>query len=196
MDADTPTAHQRADAARNRERLLDVARRAFSSGRDTVTLQAIAKEAGVGIGTLYRHFPNREALVEAVYRGEVGRLRRSADELLAAHAPDVALRLWMDMFAEHVATKRGMAETLRAVMATGAVTVVETRQRLGVIMRDLLAAGAAAGTVRADVNPDDVILSLVGVLLVSDAVECPEQTARLLDLLMDGLRPDQGAATV
>src|SRR5437879_6401556 len=113
-DADTKTV--RADAHRNRQRLLEAARRAFASGSPVVTLEAIAREAGVGIGTLYRHFPTREALVEAVYRAELSRLCDSAGELLAAaHAPDAALRSWMDRFAEYVATKREMADALRAV---------------------------------------------------------------------------------
>src|SRR5215471_18489755 len=91
----------RADARRNRDRLLEVALRAFSSGEE-VTLEAIARQAGVGIGTLYRHFPTRESLVEAVYRGELARLRETAGELLASRAPDAALRAWMDGFADYV----------------------------------------------------------------------------------------------
>src|SRR5260370_32669975 len=88
----------RADAQRNRQRLLEVAFRAFSPSEEKMTLGAIAREAGVGIGTLYRHFPTRESLVDAVYRNELGRLRDSASELLASQAPDVALRMWMDRF--------------------------------------------------------------------------------------------------
>jgi len=104
----------RADAQRNRERLLAVAARAFSAEGPEVTLESVAREAGVGIGTLYRHFPTREALVEAAYRNELTRLCEAAGELLAAEPPDLATRAWMDRFIDYMATKRGMAEALRA----------------------------------------------------------------------------------
>src|SRR5438270_5365125 len=110
---------ERADAQRNRKRLVEVARAAFTSGAGKVSLEAIAKEAGVGIGTLYRHFPTREALVEAVYLAERGRLCDAADELLAEHPPERALRTWMDRFADYIATKREMADALRALIADG-----------------------------------------------------------------------------
>jgi AcrR family transcriptional regulator len=183
-DSRTP----RADAQRNRQRLLDVAFRTFAAGEEKVTLEAIAREAGVGIGTLYRHFPTREALVEAVYRNELARLRSSADELLASRDPDVALRTWMDRFTDYVAAKRGMAETLRAVVASGAITSSETRDGLITTIRSLLDAGAAAGTVRNDVGAQDVFASLTGVFLAAGAPGQREQAGRMLDLLMDGLR--------
>ncbi|MGH3098336.1 MAG: TetR/AcrR family transcriptional regulator [Streptosporangiales bacterium] len=178
----------RADARRNRQRLLEVAFRAFSSGAEPVTLEAIAKEAGVGIGTLYRHFPTRESLVEAVYRGGLARLRENAEELLASRAPDVALRTWMDGFADYVAAKQGMAETLRAVIASGAIASAETRTVLTGTIGGLLGAGAAAGTIRDDVDADDVLASLTGILLAAGAPDQREQAGRMLDLLVDGLR--------
>lgn len=153
-----------------------------------MTLEAIAREAGVGIGTLYRHFPSREALVEAVYRNELARLRSSAAELLASGEPDVALRTWMDRFADYVAAKRGMAETLRAVVASGAVASSETRAGLIATIQSLLDAGAAAGTVRSDVYAEDVFASLTGIFLAAGAPGQREQAGRMLDLLMDGLK--------
>src|SRR5271163_2029433 len=120
----------RADAQRNRERLLEAAVRAFSAEGPDVTLDAIAKEAGVGIGTLYRHFPTREALVEAAYRNELGRLCDAADELLATMAADQALRTWMDRFVDYMTTKRGMADALRAVIASGGNPYAQSRDRL------------------------------------------------------------------
>lgn len=177
----------RSDARRNRQRLLDVALRAFASGGE-VTLEAIARQAGVGIGTLYRHFPTREALVEAVYRGELARLRDAAGELLASQAPDAALRAWMDGFADYVSAKRGMAETLRAIAATGAISHAETQQMLTATIESLLDAGASAGTLRGDVAAGDVLASLSGILLVAGTAGQREQAGRLLDLLMDGLR--------
>jgi AcrR family transcriptional regulator len=178
----------RADAQRNRERLLRVAFRAFASGEQKVTLEAIAREAGLGIGTLYRHFPTREALVEAVYRNELARLRSRGDELLVSQDPDVALRTWMDCFADYVAAKRGMAETLRAIVGSGANPSSETRDGLTATIQSLLDAGAAAGTVRSDVSAADVFASLTGVFLATRAPDQREQAGRMLDLLMDGLR--------
>jgi AcrR family transcriptional regulator len=177
----------RADARRNRERLLEAALRAFSSGQE-VTLETIARQAGVGIGTLYRHFPTREALVEAVYRGELARLRDAAGELLASRAPDAALRAWMDGFADYVTAKRGMAETLRAIAGTGTISPAQTRQTLTATIEGLLDAGAAAGTLRADVAAGDVLASLTGIFLVAGTPGQRAQAGRLLDLLMDGLR--------
>jgi AcrR family transcriptional regulator len=176
----------RADAQRNRQRLVDVARRSFSAGGGKVTLEAIAREAGVGIGTLYRHFPTRESLVEAVYRAELGRLCDSAGELLAAHRPDEALRAWMDRFADYVATKREMADTLRAAVASGAISTSQAREELSAAIRTLLDAGA--GTLRDDVLAEDVVVSLVGIFLACGQPEQREQAGRMLDLLMNGLR--------
>ena len=176
----------RADARRNRDRLLEIAVRAFSQDGPDVTLDAIAKEAGVGIGTLYRHFPTREALVDAAYRSELARLCDSVDDLLRDRPPDQALRTWMDSFTGYMSTKRGMSDALRAVIASGGDPFSESRTRLTTAVSTLLRAGAAAGLLRSDVAPEDVLASLSGVTLASTA---PEQASRLLDLLMDGLRP-------
>src|SRR5882757_8607423 len=109
----------RADAQRNRDRLLAVAAHAFSHDGPDATLDSIAKNAGVGIGTLYRHFPTREALVDAAYRNELARLCDSVDDLLATMPAAAATRAWMDRFVDYMTTKRGMAEALRAVIAAG-----------------------------------------------------------------------------
>jgi AcrR family transcriptional regulator len=179
----------RADAQRNRDRLLEIAVRAFSQDGPEVTLDEIAKEAGVGIGTLYRHFPTREALVDAAYRGELARLCDSAADLLRDTAPDKALRIWMDRFTEYMATKRGMGEALRAVIASGGDPFSESRDKLTTAIDQLLRAGLAAGTLRQDVSPDDVLLSLSGISLATADPGRRDQAGRLLDLLMDGLRP-------
>jgi AcrR family transcriptional regulator len=146
----------------------------------------------VGIGTLYRHFPTREALVEAVYRNELEQLRVSAEDLLTSRRPDVALRTWMDRFADYVAAKRGMAEALRAVVASGVISSSETRDVLTAAIRSLLDAAVVAGTVRSDVRADDVLASLTGVFLAAGAPEQRDQAGRMLDLLMDGLRARTG----
>ena len=116
-----PRTSNRTDAKRNRERLLAAATEAFKAAESQVSLEAIAREAGVGIGTLYRNFPTREDLVEAVYLSELDRLLAGAAKLLADGPPDLALRAWMDRFAAWADGKQGMTETLRAMFASGAI---------------------------------------------------------------------------
>ena len=178
----------RADAQRNRERLLDAAVRAFAQEGPDVTLDAIAKDAGVGIGTLYRHFPTREALVEAAYRNELARLCDAVPGLLADLPPDQAMRMWMDRFVDYMTTKRDMADALRAVIASGGNPYSESRDRLITAVTTLLGAGAAAGTLRPDVEPGDVLTSLSGVSMATVGPEQRDRAGRVLDLLMDGLR--------
>jgi AcrR family transcriptional regulator len=184
----TGTRPLRADAQRNRDRLLDAAVQAFSQVGPDVTLDAIAKDAGVGIGTLYRHFPTRESLVEAAYRNELARLCDAVTDLLQAMPPDEATRTWMDRFVDYMTTKRGMADALRAVIASGGNPYAQSRDRLIAAITTLLHAGAAAGTVRSDVEPGDVLVSLNGVSLAAGEPAQQDQARRLLDLLMDGLR--------
>jgi AcrR family transcriptional regulator len=178
----------RADAQRNRDRLLQVAVRAFSQEGPEVTLDAIAKEAGVGIGTLYRHFPTREALVEAAYRNELARLCDSVAGLLDSTPPDAALRAWMDRFVEYMTTKRGMADALRAVIASGGNPYEQSRGALTGAITALLEAGVAAATIRPDIEPGDVLASLSGVSLAVGEPDQRDQAGRVLDLLLDGLR--------
>ncbi|GGW12008.1 TetR family transcriptional regulator [Streptomyces capoamus] len=178
----------RADARRNRERILEAAVRAFSEKGPDVAIDTIAKAAGVGSATLYRHFPTREALVEAAYRNELARVCDSAAKLLAENAPDRAIRLWMDDFIDYVAAKQGMADALRAAVASGADPFAETLDKLGTALRTLLRAGADAGLLRPDIDPFDVGFSLAGVALITSAPDQRERAGRLLDLLLDGLR--------
>ena len=186
--SDTGGGRLRADAQRNRDRLLATAVRAFSQEGPDVTLDAIAKDAGVGIGTLDRHFPSREALVEAAYRNELARLCDAVEELLQAMPPDEATRSWMDRFVDYMTTKRGMADALRAVIASGGNPFAESRDRLTASLTALLEAGAAAGSIRSDIEPGDVLASLGGVSLAAGEPAQRDQARRLLDLLMDGLR--------
>jgi AcrR family transcriptional regulator len=175
----------RSDARRNREKLLQVATAAFATadGRP-VSLESVAREAGVGIGTLYRHFPSREALVEAIYRTELAEVAAAAEKLLKRHPPQIALRRWMDRYASFVAAKRGMAELLRAMVESGALQINEMHARIVAATETLLRAGADDGTLRSDVQADDVVSSLIGIFLASGS---PEQTARMLDLLAAGI---------
>lgn len=182
----------RADAQRNRERLLDAAVRAFSQDADA-SLDAIARQAGVGSGTLYRHFPTREALIEAAYRHEVARLCDSAPELLRAMPPDLALREWMGRYSTYVAAKRGMADALATVVASGSDPYRQTPERLIAAVTTLATAAAAAGAIRDDVPPVDILYGIIGVCRTPPADPC--QRDRLLDLLMDSLRYRAAAST-
>lgn len=175
----------RSDARRNREKLLEVATAAFAGAQGRpVSLESIARDAGVGIGTLYRHFPNREALVEAIYRAELAEVAGAAEQLLERHPPHVALRRWMDRYASFVAAKREMAESLQAIFASGALAPSQTRDSIVGAVDTLLRAGADDATLRADVRAEDVVSSLLGIFLVTGS---PEQTGRMLDLLAAGV---------
>ena len=187
--ADRPV---RADARRNREKLVSVARAAFAAADDTVPLEVIARQAAVGIGTLYRHFPTREALVEAVYAAELDDVATSAPALLDAYPPDVALRVWMDRYAAFVAAKRGMLETLRTGWASGRIATPTTRERITAAIATILERGAGTGALRADIDADDVTAMLLGVFLATGTGDIPHQTSRLLDLVIDALRPRTG----
>ncbi len=186
--ASPPPKPRRADAERNRARLLEVARAAFASGEATVSLEQIARDAHVGIGTLYRHFPTREALVGALYRQELDELCASAAELLESLTPEAALRAWMDRFRDYVTAKREMADTLRAVFASGAFTVPGIREELAAAVGRILDAGAADGSLRADVRAEDVVAAVVGMFTATSLAGGHEQLERMLDLLVDAVR--------
>jgi len=175
----------RSDARRNREKLLQVATAAFATAEGRpVSLESIAREAGVGIGTLYRHFPNREALVEAIYRAELAEVAAAAEQLLKRHPPKEALRRWMNRYASFVAAKRGMAESLHAIFDSGAMELSQTRDSIVGAVDMVLRAGADDDSLRSDVQADDVVSSLIGIFLASGS---PEQTGRMLDLLAAGV---------
>jgi AcrR family transcriptional regulator len=179
----------RADAARNREQLLEVATRVFASTEAETSMRAIAREAGVGIGTLYRHFPTRESLVEAVYRDQVVRLTNGALDLLADVAPAVAMRRWMNLFGDWIATKNGMLDTLLTVIESGAVGHARTRDELLNAISAILDAGRAAGDLRPDVTAEEIAASLIGIFTVAHQPGQSITADRLLDILLDGLRP-------
>jgi AcrR family transcriptional regulator len=177
----------RADAQLNHDRLLDAAARAFARDGSEASLKAIAKDAGVGIGTLYRRFPTRERLVEATYRNETARLCAAAPELLETLPATDALRTWMDRFVDYMATKHGMADALRAVLVTEADRM-QTRDLLTDTLAKLLTAGIADETIRPDIDPNDVLMSLGGVTLIAGDPSRHDLAGRLVDLLMDGLK--------
>ena len=179
---------RRADATKNRERLVAEALALFSAGDGAATLEAIAKAACVGIGTLYRHFPTREALIEAVYRLELDALEAEANDLLEDHPASEAMRRWMDRYVQFVATKHAMHDALRIALAPRAWAVSELRTRINKTIGKFIEAGSQDGTLRDDVRPDDVTLGLAGMVLAATTSTDLDQARRLLDLLMAALR--------
>jgi AcrR family transcriptional regulator len=184
----------RRDARRNREKLIAAAQAAFAAAEGPVALEAVARRAGVGIGTLYRHFPTREDLVDAVYASELDAATEGASALLDLHPADIALRAWMGRYAAFVATKRGMMDVLRTAVASGRIEA-PSRERVAATVATILEQGAAAGTLRADINPEDVLTLLVGVFAAIRDGAPRERVDHLLDLLVDALRPTTRART-
>ena len=177
----------RADAQRNRERLLAAAGELFSEQGTDVSLEAVAARAGVGIGTLYRNFPNRDALVEAAYRTEVAHLCDAARELLADHAADVALEQWMDRFVTYTGAKRGMAGALQSMAGKDDI-YSDSKEQIRTAIDTLLCAGVESGTLRADVQPDDVRRAMTAIWNISDGEEFRAQADTLIRIIVDGLR--------
>jgi AcrR family transcriptional regulator len=178
---------QRSDAQRNRERILEVALAELSRAVD-VPLSLIAKKAGVGQGTFYRNFPNREALVLEVYRHEVQQLTEAATELLKTRAPDRALREWMDQLARFALAKAGLSDAMRQIVGTtdgpaqpGYALVVEA-------IEALLAANHEVGAIRPGVTAGDFILAIAGIWQIDSRGDWQAQSTRLLDIVMNGLR--------
>ncbi|WP_257004597.1 TetR/AcrR family transcriptional regulator [Streptomyces sp. Tue6028] len=198
-EKDTPTRSStplRSDAQRNRERILEVALAELTRSADA-PLSAIAKKAGVGQGTFYRNFPNREALVLEVYRYEVQQVADAAAKLLETHPPDQALREWMDRLAQYAMAKAGLADALRTATSVARGTL--TRLGHGPVAHAvtlLLKANEEAGTIRPGVTPDDFILAIAGLWQIDPHGDWQPRAERLLDLVMDGLRagaPGPGA---
>jgi AcrR family transcriptional regulator len=178
----------RADAARNRDKLLKTAVVAFTEGGRDVPLESIAARAGVGVGTLYRHFPSRTALVQAIYRLELERLCASPALLLAEQGPEAAVQEWMYRFVDYAATKRGMSEALRSAGGSGLPVCSNTRAQMLTALGALLQAAVAEGAVRSDADADDVLRAMGAVWHLSDGPQWRDQARRLVGLLMDGLR--------
>jgi AcrR family transcriptional regulator len=187
--AEAETHAPRADATRNREQLLAAATGVFMSADIEPSMRAIAREAGVGIATLYRHFPTRESLVDAVYRDQVVRLTNGARELLGRLPPAAALRRWMDLFGDWIATKNSMLDTLLSMIQSGEIAHAQTRTELLTAIATILDAGRMAGDLRPDVTAEDIAAALIGIFTVAPRPQREATASRLLNLLMDGLRP-------
>ncbi|AGB72894.1 TetR/AcrR family transcriptional regulator [Rhizobium tropici] len=178
----------RADARRNHDKLIEVAAQAFASHGTVASLEDIARRADVGIGTLYRHFPSREHLVEAVYRHEVEALCDAAEELSRERAPDEALEEWMNRFVGYIATKRGMADSLRILLNSNSKLFADSYGQVPVVLSGLIDRAVAAGTIRTDVDSTDVLQALSGTYSMPNSPEWYDRSRRLVRLLMDGLR--------
>jgi AcrR family transcriptional regulator len=183
----------RVDAVRNRERVLEAAKAVFSQGGPEASLEAVARHAGVGIGTLYRHFPTREALYEAVYRREVYQLVELAKHLEAKTAPVEALRRWLQAGVEFMATKKGMAAALAMAAHGSSDLVAYSLDRLTGAVGELLQRAVAAEEIRADIDPEDLLRTLVGMCYAHDRPGWQAKVLRLVDVFIDGLRrrPDK-----
>ncbi len=178
----------RADARRNRDALLSTAAQLFAEKGVEVSLEEVARQSGVGIGTLYRHFPTREALIADVYRREVDQLCDGVAELLATLPPAAALEEWMHRFVSYVATKRGMAAALKSMVAANSELFTTSRAKINEAMAQLVSAAVDAGSVRPDADPDDVLRAMSGFCLISEEPGWQDQALRLVSLLVDGLR--------
>lgn len=178
----------RADAVRNRERVLEGAKVVFSAGGADASLEAVARQAGVGIGTLYRHFPTREALFEAVYRREVDQLADLAEQLKNDPSPVDALRRWLRSNVEFVATKKGMSAALALAVHGYSELHAYSYDRLTKAVGMLLDRAVVAGEIRPDIDPEDVLRALVGMCYMRDQPGWQASVLRLLDIFVDGLR--------
>ncbi len=184
-----PVRKPRADAVRNRERLLETAADIFSAGGPDASLEAVAKRAGVGIGTLYRHFPTREVLFDAVYRREVDQLSELAERLANEVEPVEALRRWLHANVRLVATKKGMVAALALAAHRPSELRAYSADRLTKAVGSLLDRAAKGGEIRADIMPEDLLRALVGMSYnVYDTPDWRKTALRLADIFVDGLR--------
>ena len=179
----------RADAQRNRERILEVAKQAFTNSGATASLDDIAKEAGVGPGTLYRHFPTRDELLEAVYRTEVEKLAAAARTFAETIPPIEALRAWMLLFVDYIATKKIIAPALSTPAGRPAKVVEASYAPINEAMRTLVKRAIKSGEVRKDVDPVDLLRALVGVAYLESSPDWQQSARRLVDILIAGSRP-------
>ncbi len=179
----------RADARRNREKLVAIAEQAFAAHGAGASLDDIAKQAGVGPGTLYRHFPNREALQEAVYRGAIEELAARGATLAATLEPGPALEAWMTMLVEHMCARRDLATALADSLGKRSEVFVESHRLMHTAGEELVGRAKAAAAVRADLNHRDLLWMAHGVAQAMEGDGGRERVERLLSVLLAGVRP-------
>jgi AcrR family transcriptional regulator len=179
----------RADALRNRERVLEAAKAAFTRQGANASLEEIATQAGVGIGTLYRHFPTRDELIEGVYRNEVEKLAGAAGRFAETMAPIEALRAWMLLLVDYIAAKHIIAPALNSI-AGGASRLHEgSRAMLQGAIGELVKRAKKSGDLRRDLDAYDLLRALIGVSHVGSSADWPQSARRLVDILIAGSRP-------
>jgi AcrR family transcriptional regulator len=183
-----PARKPRADGARNRQLLIDAAKAGFTDVGLNVSLEEIARRAGVGIGTLYRHFPTREAVVEAVYRREVEQLAKAVPQLLETSPAGEALHQWMHLLVDYIATKRIIAPSLAAAAGRTSTLHATSVELITGAISTLVKRAIASGDVRKDIAPSDLLRAMVGVSYGNPEAGWEASARRLIDLLMDGLR--------
>ena len=190
MEPEAPRTSRRprSDTLRNRDRLLAAAREVFSEGGPGASLEAVARWAGVGIGTLYRHFPTRDALFQAVYRREVDELVALAERHSTDTEPLPALRVWLHANIGMVSTKKGMLAALAPSPEGSRELFADSRARLTAAVGLLMRRAQVAGSIRTDIGPDDVLQALYGICYGRDGVEWQAGAQRLIDVFIDGLR--------
>jgi AcrR family transcriptional regulator len=179
----------RTDAQRNRERILEVAKVAFRRSGANTSLDDIAKQAGVGAGTLYRHFPTRDALLEAVYRTEVEKLAASERKFAQAMPPIEALRAWMRLFVDHIAAKQIIVPALNTVVGGPSKVYEASRAHITGAINALVKRAIESGDIRSDLDPFDLLRALIGVSNVASGPDWPQSAKRLVDILILGSRP-------
>jgi len=184
----TPARKLRTDALRNRERILEVAKRAFTREGADASLDEIAKQAGVGAGTLYRHFPTRDALIEAVYRSEVEKLAAAAHGFAASMSPVEALRAWLLLFVDYVAAKHIIAPALNSVAGGPSRLYEGSRSLVQGAIDELVKSAKKSGEVRKDVDASDLLRAVIGVSYVGSGGDWQQSARRLVDILVAGSR--------
>ena len=184
-----PGRKPRADAQRNRERILAVAKEAFTRRGANASLDDIAKQAGVGPGTLYRHFPTREELLKAVYRTELEKLAAAERTLAEKMPPDEALRAWLLLFVDAVAAKQIIAPALNTLVGDHKKVFEDSYARTHEAIRTLVKRAVQSGDIRKDIDPMDLLRALVGVSHVAATPDWPQSARRLVEILISGSRP-------
>lgn len=179
----------RTDAQRNRERILEVAKDAFTRFGADASLDDIAKQAGVGAGTLYRHFPTRDTLIEAVYRSEVEKLAAAERKFAESMPPVEALRAWMLLFVDHIAAKHIIAPALNSVVGGASKLYEGSRGLVQGAIDALVKRAVKSGEIRKDVDPTDLLRALIGVSHVTIGPDWQQSARRLVDILIAGSRP-------
>jgi AcrR family transcriptional regulator len=179
----------RADALRNRERILELAKQAFTASGANISLDDLARQAGIGAGTLYRHFPTRDVLLEAVYRTEVEKLAAAQHELSRTLPPVEALRAWMLLFLDYVATKQIIAPALNSIVGGPSRLFEASTGLITGAIETLVARAVVSGDIRADLDPLDLLRALVGVSNVASVPDWLKSARRLVEILILGSRP-------